>query len=187
MKRRKGGWLSNTKGCQTYAFGVGCYLMMIKTEIWLKSKGSLPVEKQQYGHWIRASQFSPVCRQFVKVKGYEMSGSQTLSRARQSEWRAQLGGDEVQPRLIRTEVIGEVEMERRSSLESAREGLISNRGSSDIIAVGSDFKAIIEGIDKEILNEGAASNQVVKEIIKELNGAGKVGVGEDVAHVDTSD
>lgn len=95
MIRRKGGWLSNTKGCQTYAFGVGCYHMMIKTEIWLKSKGSLLVEKQQYGHWIRASQFSPVRHQYIKVKGYEMRASQTLSRARQSGWRAQLRSEKV--------------------------------------------------------------------------------------------
>ena len=27
-------------------------------EVWLKSKGSLSVEDQQYGHWLRASQFS---------------------------------------------------------------------------------------------------------------------------------
>lgn len=84
-------------------------------------------------------------------------------------------------------------MERSSSLVSIREGLISNRGVSDIIGIpnslttGSDFEAIIEGIDKEIRNEGVASNQVVTEIIKELNGAGKVDLGEKVAHVNTSD
>lgn len=64
-------------------------------EIWLKSKGSLPVEKQQYGHWIKAFQFSPVRRQYIEVKGYELRGSYTLSRGRQSEWRAQLVSEEV--------------------------------------------------------------------------------------------
>ena len=44
-------------------------------EVWLKSKGSLSVEHQQYGHWIRASQFSPVRRQYIEVKGYEQKGS----------------------------------------------------------------------------------------------------------------
>lgn len=83
-------------------------------------------------------------------------------------------------------------MERSSSPVSTLEGLISNRGALDItgipnsLATGSDFEAIIEGIDKEIWHEGAASNQVVTEIIRELNGAGKVDLGEEVAHIDTS-
>ena len=44
-------------------------------EVWLKSKGSLSVEHQQYGHWIRASQFSPARRQYIEVKGYKQKGS----------------------------------------------------------------------------------------------------------------
>nr|POE57256.1 hypothetical protein CFP56_01905 [Quercus suber] len=124
-------------------------------DIWLKSKGSLPVEKQQYGQWIRASQFNPIRRQYVEVKGYEARGSQPLPRDRQTEMR-------VQPRLTGTEVFEEVEM----------------------LTTDSDFEAIIEGIDKEIRNEGSAPNQIVTEIVEKLNGAGKVVLEEDETHGD---
>lgn len=39
-------------------------------ELWLNSKGKLPIESQQFGHWIRASQFSPIRRQTLEVKGF---------------------------------------------------------------------------------------------------------------------
>ncbi|KAK7859446.1 hypothetical protein CFP56_005895 [Quercus suber] len=40
-------------------------------DLWLGSKGTLPTESQQFGHWIRASQFSPGRRQTIEVKGFE--------------------------------------------------------------------------------------------------------------------
>ena len=40
-------------------------------EIWLQSKGNLPLERQQYGHWIKASIFSPTKRQVLEVKGFD--------------------------------------------------------------------------------------------------------------------
>ena len=42
-------------------------------EIWLKSNGILPLECQQYGHWIKASLFSLAKRQVLEVKGYDLA------------------------------------------------------------------------------------------------------------------
>ena len=41
-------------------------------ELWLKSNGNLPLERQQYGHWIKASLFNPSKRQVIEVKGYDL-------------------------------------------------------------------------------------------------------------------
>ena len=159
-------------------------------EIWLKSKGSLPVEQQQYGHWIRASQFSPVCRQYVEVKGYESRGPQTLSKGRQQELRDQMENVEVQPLLTGTMETGEVELVRSCGTECITEGLGPSRGESELgvtktLADGSDFKAMIEEIDKGIRNEGAVADQVVTEILKEIQGSGKALLVEGEAHGDT--
>ena len=43
---------------------------MIKTILWLQSKGSLKTEYQQFGQWLRASQFNPLKRMVIDVKGY---------------------------------------------------------------------------------------------------------------------
>ena len=70
-------------------------------EVWLKSKGSLSMEHQQYRHWIQASQFSPAHYQYVEVKGYEQKGSQYSYRAGQSESRTQLMKQGTHSRLTR--------------------------------------------------------------------------------------
>lgn len=43
-------------------------------EIWLKSKGTLSMDQQQFGHWIRASPFSPTRRRSIEVKVFEAEG-----------------------------------------------------------------------------------------------------------------
>ena len=40
-------------------------------ELWLKSKGTLLVDQQQFGHWISAFLFSPGRHQIIEVKGFE--------------------------------------------------------------------------------------------------------------------
>ena len=40
-------------------------------EIWLKRNGNLSLERQQYGHWIKASIFSLAQLQVIEVKGYD--------------------------------------------------------------------------------------------------------------------
>ena len=39
--------------------------------LWLRSKGTLSVQDQQFGSWIRASQFNPARKSIVEVQGYE--------------------------------------------------------------------------------------------------------------------
>ena len=39
--------------------------------LWLRSKGTLSVQDQQFGLWIRASQFNPAKKSIVEVQGYE--------------------------------------------------------------------------------------------------------------------
>ncbi|KAL0001432.1 hypothetical protein SO802_015213 [Lithocarpus litseifolius] len=39
--------------------------------VWLKSKGSIAVEDQQFGAWLRAPQFNPARLSYVEVKGFE--------------------------------------------------------------------------------------------------------------------
>ena len=39
---------------------------------WLQSKGSLALEEQQFGAWLRAPQFNPSRRSYVEVKGFDM-------------------------------------------------------------------------------------------------------------------
>lgn len=41
----------------------------------LQSKGSLSVEDQQFGAWIRANRYNLAKRATVKVQGFEVSGS----------------------------------------------------------------------------------------------------------------
>ena len=39
--------------------------------LWLRSKGTLKSDDQQFGLWISAPLFNPVKKSFVEVKGYE--------------------------------------------------------------------------------------------------------------------
>ena len=39
--------------------------------IWLQSKGSIAVEDQQFGAWLRAPQFNLTRRSYMEVKGFE--------------------------------------------------------------------------------------------------------------------
>ena len=55
-------------------------------EIWLKSKGRLVVDDQQYGHWLRAPQFSMGKHQSIEVKGYEEGVTKTCSKAGSSRF-----------------------------------------------------------------------------------------------------
>lgn len=43
--------------------------------MWLKSKGALSVDKQHFGPWLRAPQFSPARCQTLEVKSFDMDPS----------------------------------------------------------------------------------------------------------------
>ena len=57
-------------------------------EIWLKSKGTLVVDDQQFEYWMRAPQFSMGKCQSIEVKGYEEGVPKTCSKASQSRFHA---------------------------------------------------------------------------------------------------
>lgn len=67
---QKVGLLSNMSAYQMFFIGVDDFPMMIKTILWLQSKGSLKTENQQFGQWLRASQFNPLKKMVIDVKGY---------------------------------------------------------------------------------------------------------------------
>lgn len=48
--------------------------------LWLTSKGSLKMEDQQFGHWIRAVQFNSSWKSVVEVKGFEVDTSRRSSQ-----------------------------------------------------------------------------------------------------------
>ena len=50
--------------------------------LWLRSKGTLSVEEQQFGSWIRANQFNPVKKSIVEVQGYENMNGTSKQRGR---------------------------------------------------------------------------------------------------------
>lgn len=52
-------------------------------EAWLRSKGSLIVEDQQFGPWLRTSQFSSAKQQSLEVKGYD--GGESIPRPKSGQ------------------------------------------------------------------------------------------------------
>lgn len=43
--------------------------------LWLQSKCSLSTDDQQFGAWIRASQYNPSKKVMIKVQGFDAPGS----------------------------------------------------------------------------------------------------------------
>ena len=54
-------------------------------EIWLKSKGALKVEQQQFGHWIRVNPFNLNRSRSIEIKGFEPRQSRSWGVTEQSE------------------------------------------------------------------------------------------------------
>lgn len=140
------------------------------------------MEHQQYGHWIRVSQFSPARRQYIEVKGYDKKGPQSSTKDVQTEGRIhqmRLGNF---LRLTRDgETVeatpkgqGSMVEQRACSPKSTKANLRDPgiNGNSSLNKTGAIFVAMIEDIDKEILNDGKAFDPVVTEIIKELRKEG---------------
>lgn len=66
-------------------------------EIWLKSKGTLLVDNQQFGQWLGASQFSSSRKQTIKVKGYDVKKTASFCKSTRARPRLviqELGGGE---------------------------------------------------------------------------------------------
>nr|POE85857.1 uncharacterized protein CFP56_18206 [Quercus suber] len=146
-------------------------------EIWLKSNGNLSMEQQQYGHWIKASIFSLARRQVLEVKGYESIASsasveQSTRGGRQRPLMQLTQGAERSssgPGMLETAVEklgGDVGMGNQSSEPSEISGTPKNHGKH------ADFEAIIEEIDKELVDNTQTSNTLVAEVIREIKEKG---------------
>lgn len=134
------------------------------------------MERQHYRHWIRASQFSPACRQYIEVKGYDKKGPQSSAKDVQTEGRTHQMRQGNFLRLTRDGETVEVTPEGQGSMVEQRacspESIKANlhdpgiNGNSKLNKTSANFEALIEDIDKEILNDGKASDPMVTEIIK---------------------
>lgn len=159
-------------------------------ELWLNNKGKLPIESQQFGSWIRASQFSPIRRQTLEVKGFGGGGgSQTqpaltsMTKVPTQQHRKELvtpcpsiqGGGKAmgegcsQPTTIKME--GDGQRLVQTFWESPR--FVGNSILRDTTV---NFEAEIQDIDNAISKDFHNPNPVVMEIICNLQ---KEGEGTD--------
>ncbi|KAK7820360.1 uncharacterized protein CFP56_038980 [Quercus suber] len=157
-------------------------------EMWLKSKGSLTMEQQQFGHWIKASQFGPSRRHSVEVKGFSSPvANNLLSRANPSEGVAQQRDDPSGLPLLPLNARWEGgETENLSVMEPVIEATSFQEGSnpdsviSGITKVGdiaAGFEALLEDIDKELSDTQSISNPIVADIVHEIKGSKQKNVG----------
>lgn len=122
------------------------------SEIWLKSKGTLSVDNQQFWHWLRASQFSPSRRQRIEVKGYDSETIQTRSVRASGLDRALIFGRSREGRTDRRwSEISNTEVE--ADVGGGQKILVSN-----LTHPISDFMAVIEEIDKALNDDQPISN-----------------------------
>ena len=71
-----------------------------KCKKWLKSKGTLSVDQQQFGNWIRANLFGSNTSRSIEVKGFEPRQSSSLGVIERNEDEA------VEQRAQTSEVMG---------------------------------------------------------------------------------
>lgn len=133
------------------------------SEIWLKSKGTLSVDNQQFWHWLRASQFSPSRRQRIEVKGYDSETIQTRSVRASGLDRALIFGRSRKGRTDRrwseisnTEVKAGVGGGQKILVSKLEKSMIV--GNSNLTHPISDFMAVIEEIDKALNDDQPISN-----------------------------
>ena len=140
------------------------------SEIWLKSKGRLVVDDQQYGHWMRAPQFSMGKRQSIKVKGYEEGVTKTRSKAGPS-WFHVSEVAAINPQHAEKSDIGS------DTATASDEGVLRGVHSSDsrslelvsLVNNGvllssskkADFEAILEDIDKAIAEDVVKPDSII--------------------------
>uniref|UniRef100_A0A7N2KK34 Zinc knuckle CX2CX4HX4C domain-containing protein n=1 Tax=Quercus lobata TaxID=97700 RepID=A0A7N2KK34_QUELO len=157
-------------------------------DIWLKSKGTLKVEQQQFGHWIRANPFGSNRSRSIEVKGFESRQPRSRGAMEQSEevvmeQSSQIGegvspggGEENQTTTATAE-----DVYQKVSVSNMGTGF---RGPPDGNNKQADFEAIIAEIDKEISpiqplsNPGDSEN----ELRTKVNLLGE-DVGEDLVDI----
>lgn len=149
-------------------------------DLWLGSKGTLSVESQQFGHWIRASQFSPARRQTLEVKGFRGGNNHQLNSSRVVAKPKQNLGTEVvalRPLLQEVEQEARVGQHQSSTVElvDGVQGRVAEKteiprfgGISNSKESIPDFEEIIKDIDNDILEDHHNQHSVVTEIIQNL-------------------
>ena len=160
-------------------------------EILLKSKGTIPLERQQYGHWIKALVFSMSKCQVIDVKGFDdrygrrqRSQSPGNASARQTNIAFNLlvpviiDGEGSNPISVKELVVVAPPMESNEvTLPNDDPGVIM--GLSKNTKQLANFEVIIGEIDKEPEDNAPISNSLVVEVIHEIQGrsSNEVGAG----------
>nr|POE98911.1 putative ribonuclease h protein [Quercus suber] len=124
-------------------------------EIWLKSKGALTAEHQQFGHWIRANPFGSNRSRSIEVKGFEPR--QPRSRGRPEQRKDGVFEQGVQSNEGICPGGGEETETAAAKAKDINQNVsVSNKGTG--FRGLSDFEAKIAEIDKEISLNQPLSN-----------------------------
>lgn len=149
-------------------------------ELWLKSNGTLLLERQQYGHWIKASLFSLANRQVIEVKGYNLEPVKGMG---DQSFRGGVGvscGFDPQsaaPLLQGTQVdhmgLGKlgmlIDQPRNDSVTRKLAGVPSELpGTSNIPHNAADFESVIEELDRELADNVSPLNVLAVEVIQDI-------------------
>lgn len=136
--------------------------------MWLSSKGDLSEVEQEFGPWLRASQFNPTRKTTVEVQGFDGGGNH-----RNSPGRIEVGDTrkgkcmKTVPTVAGVENNDVVKMRAVGSLSSAplemgssdgaqtRDKRVHDRDMADPQVQISDFEAMIQDIDEAINTDSA--------------------------------
>ena len=136
-------------------------------DVWLNSKGTLSVEEQQFGSWLRAPQFSQAKKLTVEVQGFENVGTnrpiprRTEDRvlAHHMDMTARVKGDGVEHEEVGNGVTesqpASMTMEVSSSDAAQRDSHVNGTDIGDPRTKIPDFEARIKEIDEAINAEPA--------------------------------
>ena len=155
-------------------------------ELWLKSNGTLPPECQQYGHWIKASLFSPGKRQVIEVKRYD---SEPVAGPVVQSKRGRVGVSReafVQSNGAQMDDVG-LAMPTMMADQPNEDGVtgelvcipVEIPATSNSPQNVTDFETEIEELDKEIIDSVPTPNALVAKVIRDIK---RKELGSDVRH-----
>ena len=136
-------------------------------EIWLKSKGTLSVDQQQFGNWIRANPFGSSRSRSIEVKGFEPRQSSSRGAMEQNEDKA--SELRAQTREVVNSGGGEMKLTTAATEEAINVGE-SNRGMEfrekpDTNKKPSGFEAMATEVDKEVSPIQLTSNPGKSDVV----------------------
>ena len=166
-------------------------------EVWLKSKGRLVMDDQQYGHWLRAPRFSMGERQSIEVKGYEEGVTKAHSKAGPSRFHVSEVAA-INPQQAEKGDIGSDNATASDegvsrwvhSIDSRSLELVSivNNGVQLSSSKEAAFEVILEDIDKAIAGDVVKPNSIIVEVAQnpvefpsiQIQNLNKAGISEAV-------